>query len=99
MERAERVQRLGLGDDAAALLGVLEAAADRALGLVETPLLAVRARQLVQRGRLEILAPQALSDLERLLGHVLLRFEVAHPPGEPAAHLERAEAPIRREDV
>ena len=47
------------------------------LGLVEALLVAVDVRQVVERLGLEILAPEPLRDLERLLGRLLLGVEVA----------------------
>ena len=58
--------------------------------------MAVDLGQVVERVGLEILALEPARDLQRLLGHALLRVEVADPPGDARAHLERREAPVRR---
>src|SRR5207248_8791922 len=99
VDPAEREQRLGLGDDTAALIGQLEGTPYERLGLVQSLLVLVDVGETVERLRLEILALQAAGDLEHLLTDPFARLEVADPVGDPAADGERHEPAVFGQDV
>ena len=88
------MQRLGPGDDAAALLRELERLRHQLLGLVEAVLVPVHVAQVVERLGLEVLPAPLPGELERLLGDELLGLEVADPPRDQPADAQRRDAAV-----
>ena len=89
MEVGPGAERLGPGDDAAALLGELARPVEQGLHAVELEPDAVDAGQLVRGHALRVLVLSLARRLERLLPVLLRVLQVGEPPGDVGEHGER----------